>query len=225
MIALGTCSYVTSRSRESEASKGVADLLAHTSTMAKASPPPAAPAPAAPAAAPNEAPAKPTLEQVRAHRAELGKLPLAERIRRAKASCADAGECPTDETDDLLGSANTDAERDAISRAIAPMVRANRGDGPSAPSGNAAASAPSDSMFRSACKAQVRLELKNPRSARFEDDGLFSASAKVSRWPSGRLSLYSWVEATDSFGANLRTPYKCNYDPKDDSVSVALEGQ
>lgn len=61
-----------------------------------------------------------SIEELRAHRAELAKLPLTDRVKRAKASCAADG-CPNDTTDDLLAASKNDSERDAISKAMAPF--------------------------------------------------------------------------------------------------------
>ncbi|WP_272977110.1 hypothetical protein [Deinococcus geothermalis] len=57
-------------------------------------------------------------------------------------------------------------------------------------------------LIREACLTSVRNKLKSPTSAKFYDDALPSYSGSAWNWS-------SYVDAQNSFGAMIRTPFLC----------------
>lgn len=55
------------------------------------------------------------------------------------------------------------------------------------------------------CKLEVMNRLKNPDSADFP----YTADVRGTRQPDGTITIRSYVDATNGFGAVVRTPFVC----------------
>ena len=149
---------------------------------------------------------------VQADIAELRALKPAERMKRLREACAT--ECTSDYVDRFVNAAATPQEKSTL-QGVADAAEAKR---------IIAKNAPDDAEFRTACKMRILGGLKNPRGARFEDDGFFGGGrVNVSRRSDGHLTLVSWVESTNSFNAVVRTAYSCVYDQQSGNVGVMLD--
>ena len=78
----------------------------------------------------------------------------------------------------------------------------NRSDSPSA-SGNSDNDQLRDAWFK--CKIAVLDRLKNPDSADFP----YTSDVRGTRGPTGTITIRSYVDATNGFGAVVRTPFVC----------------
>jgi hypothetical protein len=73
--------------------------------------------------------------------------------------------------------------------------------------------------FRTGCRDAITEQLKAPRTAVFE--GILEQQAQVQVGPNG----YFWpgvVDAQNSFGALIRTRFKCSWDRKTDTLAAKL---
>lgn len=76
------------------------------------------------------------------------------------------------------------------------------------PSSSSSSASRQDDDLRDAwfeCKVEVLDLLKNPGSAEFP----WRSDVRATRGPTGTLTIRAWVDATNGFGAVVRTPFVC----------------
>ena len=94
------------------------------------------------------------------------------------------------------------------------------------PSNDSSPSAPSETVLVggawTVCKENLLKQLKAPSTAEFP---AFSSNDIQSKVTGNVVGIVAWVDAENSFGTKLRSPFTCsaNYDPSSDSYFVLAE--